>query len=108
MGRFTSLVNTPEGIESFKARYRIDTGVSIRYCHQEEWHTMKQEGEVVIPMIAFIEGGMRIPMGSITRDYRIAHRLCPTQYAPNIFRILGSVDALNENMVVNLTHHDVN
>ena len=61
MGRFTSLVNTPEGIESFKARYRIHTGVSIRYCHQEEWHTTKQEGEVVIPMIAFIEGGMRIP-----------------------------------------------
>ena len=40
---------------------------------------MRQEGEVVIPMIA-----------------------------PNMFRILGSVDALNEKMGVNLTHHDVN
>ena len=39
---------------------------------------MRQEGEVVIPMIA-----------------------------PNMFRILGSVDALNEKMGVNLTHHDV-
>lgn len=27
---------------------------------------------------------------------------------PNVFRILGSVDALNRKMVVNLTHHDVN
>lgn len=27
---------------------------------------------------------------------------------PNLFRILGSVDALNRKMVVNLTHHDVN
>ena len=55
---------------------------------------MRQEREVVIPMIAFIEGGgMRISMGRVTKDYPIAHRLCPTQCAPNVFRILGSVDA---------------
>ena len=53
-------------------------------------------------------GGMRIPIGRVTRDYLIAHRLAPTQYAPNMFKILGSVDALNEKMGVNLTHHDVN
>ena len=59
-------------------------------------------------MIAFIEEGMRIPMDRVTRDYLIAHRLSPTQCAPNVFRILGSVDALNKKMSVNLTHHDVN
>ena len=47
-------------------------------------------------------------MGRVTRDYLIAHRLSPTQCAPNMFRILGSVDALNEKMGVNLTHHDIN
>ena len=30
---------------------------------------MRQGGEVVIPMITFIEGGMRTPMGSVMRDY---------------------------------------
>ena len=59
-------------------------------------------------MIAFIEGGMRIPMGTITRDYLRAHRLAPTQCAPNMFRVLGSVDVLNEKMGLGLTHHDVN
>ena len=59
-------------------------------------------------MIAFIEGGMKIPMGRVTRYFLIAHRLCPTQCSPNLFRILRSVDALNEKMRVNLTHHDVN
>ena len=63
---------------------------------------------MVIPMIAFIEGGMRIPMGKVTRDYLIAHRLAPTQCAPNMFRILGSVNAFNKKMGVNLNHHDVN
>ena len=59
-------------------------------------------------MIAFIEGGMRIHMGTITRDYLRAHRLASTQCALNIFRILGRVDALNEKMGLGLTHHDIN
>lgn len=59
-------------------------------------------------MIAFIEGGMRIHMGKVTRDSLFLFRLCPTQCAPNLFRVLGSVDALNDNMGVNLTHYDVN
>ena len=51
---------------------------------------------------------MRIPMGTVTRDYLRAHRLAPTQCIPNMFRILGSVDALNEKMGLNLTYHNVN
>ena len=73
-----------------------------------QWHADRQEGELVIPMIAFIEGRMKIPMGGVTRDYLRAHRLAPTQCALNIFRILDSVDALNEKMGLVLTHHDVN
>ena len=57
-------------------------------------------------MIAFIEGGMTFPMGRVTQDYLIAHRLCPHQCAHNLFRILGSVDDLNEHMRLNLTQHD--
>ena len=62
---------------------------------------------MVIRMIAFIKGRMRIPKGKVTKDYLIAHKLTLTQCAPNMFRIIGSVDALNEKMGVNLTHHDV-
>ena len=65
--------------------------------------TLRNEREVVIPMIDIIEGGMTLPMDRITRDYLIAHKLCPHQCAPNLFRILGSVDALNELMGLNLT-----
>ena len=63
---------------------------------------------MVIPMIAFLEGGMRIPMATVTGDYLRAHKLAPTQCASNMFRILGSVDTLNEKMGLNITHHDVN
>ena len=77
MGRLAHLVDS-EGIESFRALYRIPPGVFIRYCKEGEWHEKRQEGEVVIPMNAFIEGGIRIPVGTITRDYLRVHRLAPT------------------------------
>ena len=38
----------------------------------------RKVGEVVIPMIAFIEGGMIVPMGRITRDYLRAIDSAPT------------------------------
>ena len=59
-------------------------------------------------MIAFIEGGMTIPIGTITRNYLRFFRLSPTQCAPNMFRILRSVEALNERMNLGLTHYYVN
>ena len=47
-------------------------------------------------------------MGTITRNYLKFFRLSPTQCAPNMLRVLGSIEALNERMNLNLTHHDVN
>ena len=58
---------------------------------------------VVILMIAFIEGGMKLPIGRVTMDYLINYRLTLTQYFPNIFRILRYVDALNRRIGTTLT-----
>ena len=43
----------------------------------------------------------------MTRDYLINHRLCPYQCTLNLFRVLGNVDAFNEQMGLVLTWHDV-
>ena len=48
-----------------------------------------------------------LPIGRITRDYLINHRLTPHQCAPNLFGVLGYVDTLNEQMGLGLTWHDV-
>ena len=108
MGRFAYLVDSDEGIAKFRTQYRIPPNAYIRYCKEGGWFEKRQKGEVMIPMIVFIEGGMKIPMGTFTRDYHRAHRLAPTQCAPNMFRILGSIDAFNKKMGLGLTHHDVN
>ena len=77
MGRFERLVKNPTLIEMFKEKYHIPQEVSIRYCFPEGLAFDREVGEVTILMIAFIERGMTIPMGMITRDYLRAHRLCP-------------------------------
>ena len=78
MGKFKRLVESEEGMEKFRAKYRILPTVGMRYATQGEWVDARRTGEVVIPMIAFIEGGMTIPMGNITRDYFRFFRLSPT------------------------------
>ena len=79
----------------------------MQYCTPNQILTDRRECEVVIPMIAFIEEGMTLPMGRVTRDYLINNSLCPHQCALSLFKGLGSVDALNEQMNLGLTWHDV-
>ena len=83
-------------MERFVVDYKILDNVGLRYCKEGDWHIMRREGEVVIPIIAFLEGGMRLPMRPVVKDYLRHFRLAPIQYAVNMFRILGSVDALNK------------
>ena len=103
MGRFERLVKTPAFIELFKEKYHIPQEVSIQYYSTEGLAFDREVGEVIIPIIAFIEGGMTIPMGRITRDYLRAYRLCPQQCAFNFFRVLGAIDTLDQHLGLGLT-----
>ena len=107
MGRFKHLVDSPADMKGFRAKYHIPQGVGLQYCPPDRILTDREKGEVVIPMIAFIEGGMTLLMDRIIGDYLLNHRLCLHQCALNLFRVLGSVDALNDQMNLGLTWHDV-
>ena len=63
MGRFKYLVDNPALIEVFKDKYHIPQEISLRYCPLEGLAFDREVGEVIIPMIAFIEGGMTLPQG---------------------------------------------
>ena len=41
MGRFAKLVNTPEGMATFRAKYRIHEDVEIQYYELGEWHVRR-------------------------------------------------------------------
>ena len=108
MGRFKELVDTEVKMRNFRTKYNIPPDVGVRYATQGEWYDERKTNEVAIPMISFIEGGMTIPMGTLTRNYFRYFRLSPTQCAPNILRVLGCIEALNERVNLNLNHHDIN
>ena len=108
MGRVKKLVKSEKAMEKFVADYKIPNNVGLRYCKEGDWHIMRREGKVVIPIIAFLEGVMRLPMRPVVRDYLRHFRLASIQCVVNMFRILSSVDALNEQMGLRLTHHDLN
>ena len=57
MGRFKHLVDSEEGMKNFRTKYNIPPHIGVRYAAQGEWFDERKIGEVVIPMIAFIEGG---------------------------------------------------
>ena len=103
MGRFKHLMDSPAG----RAKYHIPQGVGLQYCPSDQILTNREVGEVVIPIIAFIKGEMTLPMGRITRDYLLNHRLCHHQCAPNLFRVLKSANALNDLMDLGLTWHNI-
>ena len=104
MDRFARLVNTPEGMAAFRTQYRILNGVELQHCELGEWLVMNRPpGSVVIPMIAFIEGGMEIFMGRVTKDFLMNYRLTPTQYSLNVFRVPECVDMINRKMGTNFT-----
>ena len=107
MGKLDKLVNSPAGMEGFRAKYRIPPEVGLEYCSLEEVIIKRRTGQVAILVIAFVEGGMTIPMGRITRDYLRGHRLALNQCVANMFRILGCVEVLNNQMNLGLTWHDV-
>ena len=56
MDRFKHLVDFEEGMKNFRTKYKIPPHMGIRYAAQGEWFDERKTGEVVITMIAFIEG----------------------------------------------------
>ena len=77
MGRFKHLVDSKEGMKSSRTKYNIPPNVGIRYTAQGEWFDERKKWEVVIPMIAFIEGGMTIPISTLTRNFLRFFRISP-------------------------------
>ena len=59
--RLRKLVDTEEAMEKFIADYRIPPNMSLRHCKMGEWHLLRKTGEMVIPILAFIEGGYENP-----------------------------------------------
>uniref|UniRef100_A0A2N9FK66 Transposase (putative) gypsy type domain-containing protein n=1 Tax=Fagus sylvatica TaxID=28930 RepID=A0A2N9FK66_FAGSY len=106
MGKFAKLVDTEEKIVQFKSRYGIPEDVHIRYVPYGDIALLQRE-DLVLPIVAIVEGGVRIPMHTFLLRFLTNFRLNPLQCAPNVFRIVMGTAVLMEKLGLNLTVHDI-
>ena len=108
MGKFKPMVDTPERLAEFRNTYNIPDDVEVRYCPKSEVILSRGQDRVVIPLVAIVEGGVRIPMSDLLANFLRHFKVCPDQCTPNVFRIVSSVDALTKRLSLKLTEHDIN
>ena len=82
MGRFERLVHTPALIELFKEKYHIPQEMVVRHCTTEGVEFDQKVGEMVIPMIAFIEGAWPSPWVGLHGTIFVPIDSAPTNVAP--------------------------
>uniref|UniRef100_A0A2N9H9T8 Uncharacterized protein n=1 Tax=Fagus sylvatica TaxID=28930 RepID=A0A2N9H9T8_FAGSY len=105
-GKLARYVNTPEAMQKFRRHYGVPDDVYLEYRFWEDAIT-GEPGDLIIPVVAIIEGGVRFPMDPLLADFLDYFRISPTQISPNIFRIVSGVAELNRRLGFNLTVHDI-
>jgi hypothetical protein len=106
MGRLAKLVNTEEKMEIFKKQYNFPEDVQIQYVSQDDLALLQYQ-DFVLPIIAIVKGGVRIPMHPFLIQFLTHFRLSLLQCVPNVFRIVMGTAVLNDKLGLNLTVHDI-
>ena len=108
MGKFKSMVDTPERLAEFRRKYNFPEDVEVRYCSKDEVILSRGEDRVVLPLIAVVEKGVKIPMSDLLTNFLRHFKVCLDQCTLNFFRVNSNVDTLNKRLGLNLIEHDIN
>jgi hypothetical protein len=105
-GKLAKYVNTLEAMAIFRRYYGVPNDVHLEYKFWEN-ALPGEPGDLILPLVAIIKGGVRFPMDSLLAHFLDYFNLSPTQISPNIFRIVMCVVELNRRLGLDLTVHDI-
>lgn len=63
------MVDTPERLDEFRRVYEILDDIGVSYCPESEVEFLRGKERVIIPLVAFVEGGVRIPMSRLSTNF---------------------------------------
>ncbi len=99
-------MNTLEAMAIFRRHYGVLDDVYLEYKFWENALPGKP-GDLIIPLVAIIEGGVHFPMDPLLANFLNYFNLSPTQISPNVFRIVMGMVELNRRLGLNLTVYDI-
>uniref|UniRef100_A0A2N9FLH4 Uncharacterized protein n=1 Tax=Fagus sylvatica TaxID=28930 RepID=A0A2N9FLH4_FAGSY len=105
-GKLCRFVNTPEAMAVFRHVYEIPNDVGLKYVHWSD-ALVPAAGNLLLPVVAIVEGGVRFPMDPLLADFLGHLRLTPSQVNPNVFRIVMGTVELNRRLGLDLGIHDI-
>uniref|UniRef100_A0A2N9GU50 Uncharacterized protein n=1 Tax=Fagus sylvatica TaxID=28930 RepID=A0A2N9GU50_FAGSY len=105
-GKLCRFVNTSEAMAVFRHVYEIPNDVGLKYVHWSD-ALIPATGNLLIPVVAIVEGGVCFPMDPLVADFLDHLRLSPSQVNPNVFRIVMGTVELNKRLGLDLGIHDI-
>jgi hypothetical protein len=105
-GKLCRFVNTPEAMAVFRQVYEIPDDVGLKYVHWSD-ALVPASGDLLLPVVAIVEGGIRFPLDPLMADFLSHLRLSPSQVNPNVFRIVMGTAVLNRRLGLELGIHDI-
>lgn len=84
VGKFMHLVSTLEKLAAIRAHYRIPNDIRVALYLVDNINFRRDYNTMIIPLVAFVKGKIRIPLGKLLTNFLKHFNLCPDYFSPNI------------------------
>ena len=102
MGMWKHMVDTSSKLELFRQEFDITADVHLRLAGEDDF-IMPTTVSMTIPVVAFIECGLRLPLNILYREVIHYYKLNPMQLAINSYQVINGIIALAKQENVRIT-----
>ena len=106
MGMWKHRVDTPTKLDHFRTEFEIPIDVHLRLAGEDD-SIMPTADSMPLPVVAFIECGLRLPLNILFREIIHYYKLNPMQLAINSYRVINGIIALAKQENVRVTLADI-
>ncbi|GMP76549.1 hypothetical protein CsSME_00033167 [Camellia sinensis var. sinensis] len=106
MGMWRHRVDTLSKLEYFRQEFSVPADVHLKLAGDDD-SIMPTENTMPLPIVAFTECGLRLPLNILFREILHYYKLNPMQPAINSYRVIFGIIALARQENVRITLADI-